>query len=63
MSDEDPQPVYMTATCHTEGCPLNGVPFVAPFYPNTTEPIYRGQCAECGQPITDLVPLDPQPTT
>jgi hypothetical protein len=55
-SDEEQTPVMLAATCHTEGCTVEGVPFTAPFFPNATEPIYRAVCAMCGQPITDLVP-------
>jgi hypothetical protein len=54
--DEETPPVMLVATCRTVGCPVEGVPFTAPFFPNTTEPIYRAQCARCGQPVTDLVP-------
>jgi hypothetical protein len=57
MDEEEPVPVMMTATCRTPGCDKNGVGIVAPFYANTGEPIYRGQCAQCGQAVTDLVPV------
>ena len=45
----------MQATCHTEGCPVDGQTFVVDMYPNETEPIFRAQCYHCGQPVTDLV--------
>ncbi|MGW1468543.1 hypothetical protein ACWCPT_29880 [Streptomyces sp. NPDC002308] len=56
MDDEEVQPVMMTATCHTEGCPMSGQGIVAPFFPNATPPTYRAQCAQCSQAVTDLVP-------
>jgi hypothetical protein len=50
------EPVLMKATCHTEGCPVDGVTFTVEMYPNAAPPIYRAQCGRCGQPVTDLVP-------
>lgn len=55
--DEELDPVMMSATCHTDGCPVADIAFVAPMYPNATEPIYRAQCGQCDQAITDLVPV------
>lgn len=49
--------VLMVATCHTPGCPVEGRPFTAPFYPNPDPPTFRGQCGQCGQPVTDIVPV------
>lgn len=46
----------MKATCHTEGCPVDGVTFTVDMYPNEAEPIFRAQCGRCGQAVTDLVP-------
>jgi hypothetical protein len=57
MSDEEPTPVMMIATCRTPGCPMDGVGITAAFYANSAPPIYRGQCAQCEQPVTDLVPV------
>lgn len=59
IDDDVPASVTLVATCHTEGCEANGIPCVGIYYANTQEPIYRGQCMQCGQPITDLVPFKP----
>lgn len=56
VTEEDPQLVMMQATCHTPGCPAEGIPSIAPYYPNPEPPTYRGWCAQCDQPITDIVP-------
>ncbi|MFG2022299.1 hypothetical protein [Streptomyces sp. NPDC048825] len=56
--EEELIPVHMVATCHTEGCRAEGVPFHGEYYPNAVRPTYRGVCMPCGQPITDLVPAD-----
>ena len=53
---EETDPDMLIATCHTEGCANSGVPVLAPFYPNPTEPIYRAACGDCGQTITDITP-------
>jgi hypothetical protein len=62
VTEEEPIPasIQMVATCHTvvpEVCPVNGIPFTGTYYANATEPIYRGVCMQCGQNITDLVPV------
>lgn len=46
----------MKATCRTEGCPVQGVTYTVDMYPNEAPPIFRAQCFQCGQPVTDLVP-------
>jgi hypothetical protein len=46
----------MHATCRTVGCDVEGVTFLAPFMPNVDPPVYRAECAQCGQPVTDIVP-------
>ncbi|MFF3493745.1 hypothetical protein ACFYWS_20600 [Streptomyces sp. NPDC002795] len=56
MNGEEEQPTVMKAVCHSEGCPVAEVEFVANMYANAEEPIYRAQCGQCGQPITDLAP-------
>lgn len=60
MPEEEPTPVMVIATCRTPGCPLEGIPQIEPFYPNATPPIFRGECAPCDRPHTDLVPVDDQ---
>ncbi|NEC20507.1 hypothetical protein [Streptomyces parvus] len=55
--DEEPTPHMMIATCRTPHCPMNNIGEIAPFYPNATPPTYRGQCAQCGQTHTDIVPV------
>ncbi|MGW1801592.1 hypothetical protein ACWCQN_38155 [Streptomyces sp. NPDC001984] len=57
--DDEPEPVMMTATCHTEGCPEAGQPIVAPFFPEGDPPAFHAVCAQCGQPVTDVVPYAP----
>lgn len=55
--DEDvPASAMLVATCHTEGCPAENEPCVGLYYANAEEPIYRGMCMGCGEPVTDLVP-------
>lgn len=49
-------PVKMKVTCHTLGCPVDDVTFTLDVYPNEAPPVYRVQCGQCGQPVTDLVP-------
>lgn len=60
MSTE-PEPDWMNAVCHTEGCPVNGQVFVAPCYPapGSEPPVYSVVCGRCDQPITDLTPALP----
>ncbi|MET9053307.1 hypothetical protein ABZW50_19395 [Streptomyces bacillaris] len=60
MPEEEPTPDMMVATCRTPGCPMENIGQIAPFYPRPTPPIYYGECAQCGQPHTDLVPVDDQ---
>ncbi|WP_169317286.1 hypothetical protein [Actinacidiphila oryziradicis] len=55
--DEETTPVAMVATCQTAGCPVDGVPFNATLYANAAPPIYRAVCGQCGQIVTDLVPV------
>lgn len=50
------EPVWILATCHTEGCPADGITFRVKMYPNEAPPIFRAQCGRCGQAVTDLVP-------
>jgi hypothetical protein len=59
MGDDEPQPVWMAATCHTLGCPVEGQAFENWYYPNPAPPMFRGQCAGCGETVTDLVPSTP----
>lgn len=58
MSDEEPTPVMMVATCRTPGCPMENIGQTAAFYPNSAPPIFNGKCDPCGQPHTDIVPAD-----
>ncbi|MEU5091730.1 hypothetical protein [Streptomyces sp. NPDC021356] len=53
---EEPQPVNMLVTCHTEGCPVADVTYQVPMYPNVEPPTYRAVCAQCEQYVTDIVP-------
>jgi len=52
----DAQVVQMVATCRTPGCPVQDVPFTAPFEPNAAPPVFQGWCAGCEKPVTDIVP-------
>ncbi|WP_443296158.1 hypothetical protein [Streptomyces sp. GDS52] len=54
--DEEPTPVMLIATCHTDGCKIEDVSITAAYYANAAPPVYRGVCGPCGQTITDLVP-------
>lgn len=51
----------MQTRCHTEGCEQAAkqaeTPLIAPFFPNGDPPVYSAECAECGQPVTDIVPV------
>ncbi|WP_162602954.1 hypothetical protein [Streptomyces sp. CS090A] len=56
MDEDEPTVDMMLATCRTPGCLMEGVGQVAPFTAYPTPPTYRGWCAECGKPHTDIVP-------
>ncbi|WP_367575271.1 hypothetical protein [Streptomyces griseoaurantiacus] len=55
---DEVEPTMMKATCHTPGCPVAEQTFVEPMYPAPAPPVWRAQCGQCGQPVTDLVPAD-----
>ena len=55
---EEASPVLVRATCRTEGCPVADVTFTVPMYANPLPPTFEAQCAQCDQPVTDLVPVD-----
>lgn len=57
-AEEEPQPVMVIATCHTEGCPVDGKPFEVPVYPNPAPPVYYVICGQCSQQVTDIVPVN-----
>ncbi|MFI9194138.1 hypothetical protein ACIG0A_33170 [Streptomyces californicus] len=62
IDEEEATPVMLIATCRTPGCVMDGVGVEAPFYSNAPAgepPIYQGHCAQCEQPVTDLVPVTP----
>ncbi|MER6109392.1 hypothetical protein [Streptomyces hirsutus] len=61
MSDEEPTPTKMAATCHTAGCPEENVTYVVNMYPNASAPVWRAQCGQCGQTITDITPAETPP--
>ncbi|MCX4858317.1 hypothetical protein [Streptomyces canus] len=50
------EPTVMNVTCHTGGCSVGGVTYTVDMYPNAELPTWRAECAQCGQPITDVVP-------
>lgn len=50
-TEDEPTPTRMVATCHTEGCPMSGVPITALMYPP-----YTAQCAQCGERVADVRP-------
>lgn len=54
MEEEDP--TLMAVTCHTAGCPVCDVTYNLPMYPNSWPPIWRAECTQCEQMITDIVP-------
>jgi hypothetical protein len=54
---EEASPVTVRATCHTVGCPVAEVTYTVPMYPNPVPPEFRAQCGQCGQPVTDIVPV------
>lgn len=49
---------YVTATCHTPGCPKDGEPVAGLLVPDNPEEWgWTGiTCGACGQPITDIIP-------
>ncbi|SED62010.1 hypothetical protein SAMN05428942_2142 [Streptomyces sp. 2112.2] len=53
--------VTLIATCGTQGCPAEATPFEGVYFENPEHPLYRGQCGQCGQPITDLRTSDGTP--
>jgi hypothetical protein len=55
MDEVEPQPVVMVVTCRTEECPVQHVEYTVPMYPNATEPIFRAQCGQCGNLVSDIV--------
>ncbi|MFJ3540390.1 hypothetical protein ACIPQA_33725 [Streptomyces sp. NPDC090109] len=56
---DETEPVMMRATCRTDPdvCPVSGQTFTVPMHPNAAPPIFRAQCDQCGQLVTDLVPV------
>lgn len=44
---------HATATCRTEGCPVQGVAFPVDLYKNVDGAL-RAYCGKCGQQITDI---------
>lgn len=56
MDEMEPVAVVMIATCHTPGCPAQ--PTTQKMYGLGDPPVFLVQCGQCGQPITDLVPVD-----
>ncbi|WP_324787015.1 hypothetical protein [Streptomyces sp. H51] len=56
MANEELQPVLVSATCHTVGCPVEGVTYTGvPMYPSPVPPTFNAVCGQCGQPVTDIV--------
>jgi hypothetical protein len=51
FADGPPEPILVTATCHTAGCGNEGIPLTL-WAASLTDPI---QCGACFQPITDIV--------
>lgn len=52
--------VWLIATCHTPGCPVEGQHFVCKAYPvpDSDPELFNVVCGQCGQPVTDLVATD-----
>ena len=44
----------LTAVCRTAGCRAEGVLFEGVYFENLEPSLYRGQCGQCGQLISDL---------
>jgi hypothetical protein len=55
---DEVEPTMKKVTCHTEGCPVNGITYTVPMYPNAAPPVWRAQCGQCNQPVTDIQPAD-----
>ena len=55
---DEVEPVPMRVTCRTEDCPVEGQTFVVDMYPNAAPPVWRAQCGQCNQPVTDNVPAE-----
>ncbi|GHE80114.1 hypothetical protein GCM10014715_39350 [Streptomyces spiralis] len=54
---EEATPTMMQATCHTPGCPVEDVTYTVAMYPCSVPPTWRAVCAQCGQAVTDIVPV------
>jgi hypothetical protein len=54
---DEPTSTPCVVTCHTETCPLAGEPRTVNLYPNPAPPTYRAWCGQCGNAITDVVPV------
>lgn len=54
MDEDEPTTMLMVATCHTPGCPAGSV--TALLTGIGTPPVFFVGCAQCGQPVTDVVP-------
>jgi hypothetical protein len=48
---EEATPVLVTATCRTPDCPVQDIGYTVDVY----GPPFTVVCAQCGQPVTDLV--------
>ncbi|GGZ64984.1 hypothetical protein GCM10010387_67590 [Streptomyces inusitatus] len=53
---DEQEPTMMVATCRTPGCSQDGIRHTVPMYANTAPPIWRAQCGQCSQVISDIVP-------
>ncbi|MGC4950890.1 hypothetical protein ACLQ2N_32460 [Streptomyces sp. DT224] len=53
---EAPTSTRMVITCHTAGCPSEGIQYVAAMYPNAEAPVWSAMCAGCEQLVNDIVP-------
>lgn len=51
----------LIAVCRVPGCRAEGIPFEGVYFENLEPPLYRGQCGQCGQPITELRSIEGVP--
>lgn len=54
---DEPIPTLCTVICHTIDCPLAEQARTINLCPNPEPPIWRAECAQCEEPITDIQPV------
>lgn len=52
---EEATPIKVVATCRTPDCPVENVPISCVMFSSVTPPVFTAVCAQCHQPVTDIV--------